>query len=204
VRVAIAEDSVLLREGLARLLDDAGALAMQAIVVRDESFDRIKLHTDFIKTAIFPGGCLPSVRALTAAAKSNGFSHAHEDDIGLHYGETLRRWRATLMDPGDDLDALGLDEQFVRLWEFYFSYGEAAFEERYVRDVQLLYTAPAWRPPALRTAPSAETGSPSRSRPPRWCSRPGSRAAGQQPHGSRVRLLRKVAAPSRSGSSRRS
>ena len=59
-----------------RLLDDAGALAMQAIVVRDESFDRIKRHTDFIKTAIFPGGCLPSVRALTAAANSNGFSHA--------------------------------------------------------------------------------------------------------------------------------
>ena len=139
-----------------RLLDDAGALAMQAIVVRDESFDRIKLHTDFIKTAIFPGGCLPSVRALTAAANNNGFSHAHEDDIGLHYAETLRRWRRNLTDARDDLDALGLDERFVRLWEFYFSYCEAAFEERYVRDVQLLYTAPAWRPPALRTAPSAE------------------------------------------------
>jgi cyclopropane-fatty-acyl-phospholipid synthase len=137
------------------LLDDAGALAMQAIVVHDESFDRVKLHTDFIKTAIFPGGCLPSVRALNAAATSNGLSHVHEDDIGLHYGETLRRWRRNLTDARDDLDALGLDERFARLWEFYFSYCEAAFEERYVRDVQLLYTAPAWRPPALRTA-SAE------------------------------------------------
>ena len=97
-----------------RLLDDAGALAMQAIVVRDESFDRIKLNTDFIKTAIFPGGCLPSVRALTAAANSDGFSHAHEDDIGLHYGETLRRWRRNLTDARDDLDELGLDERFVR------------------------------------------------------------------------------------------
>ena len=54
-----------------RLLDDAGALAMQAIVVRDDSFDRTKLHADFIKTAIFPGGCLPSVRALTASAHRN-------------------------------------------------------------------------------------------------------------------------------------
>ena len=54
-----------------RLLDDAGALAMQAIAVRDESFDRIKLHTDFIKTAIFPGGCLPSVRALKAANRKS-------------------------------------------------------------------------------------------------------------------------------------
>jgi cyclopropane-fatty-acyl-phospholipid synthase len=139
-----------------RLLDDTGALAMQAIVARDESFDRIKHHTDFIKTAIFPGGCLPSVRALTKAANSNGFSHAHEDDIGLHYGETLRRWRRNLTDARDDLDTLGLDERFVRLWEFYFSYCEAAFEERYLRDVQLLYTAPAWRPPALGTTPRAE------------------------------------------------
>jgi cyclopropane-fatty-acyl-phospholipid synthase len=139
-----------------RLLDDAGALAMQAIVVPDESFDRTKVHTDFIKTAIFPGGCLPSVRALTAAANSNGFSRAHEADIGLHYGETLRRWRQNLIDARDGLGQHGLDERFVRLWEFYFSYCEAAFEERYVRDVQLLYTAPAWRPPALRIAPSTE------------------------------------------------
>jgi cyclopropane-fatty-acyl-phospholipid synthase len=125
------------------LLDDAGALAMQAIVVRDESFDRVKLNTDFIKAAIFPGGCLPSVRALTAAANRNGFSHAHEHDIGPHYGETLRRWRRNLGDARDDLDALGIDDRFVRLWEFYFSYCEAAFEERYVRDVQLLYVQSA-------------------------------------------------------------
>ena len=45
---------------------------MQAIVVPDESFDRLKRHTDFIKAAIFPGGCLPSVGALAAAASRNG------------------------------------------------------------------------------------------------------------------------------------
>ncbi len=138
-----------------RLLDEGGALAMQAIVVPDESFDRTKLHTDFIKSAIFPGGCLPSVRALTTAARRSGFSLAHEHDIGLHYGETLRRWRHNLANTRADLDALGLDQRFARLWEFYFSYCEAAFEERYVRDVQLLYTAPAWRPPELCAAPAA-------------------------------------------------
>ena len=139
-----------------RLTHDGGALAMQAIVVRDGSFDRIKRHTDFIKTAIFPGGCLPSVRALTAAANGNGFSHTHEDDIGLHYGETLRRWRKNLVDARNEIHTLGHDERFVRLWEFYFSYCEAAFEERYVRDVQLLYTAPEWRPSALRTPARAD------------------------------------------------
>ena len=67
-----------------------------------------------------------------------------------------------LTDAADDLDALGLDERFLRLWEFYFSYCEAAFDERYVRAVQLLYTAPAWRPSALRTAPIAEAAHHSR------------------------------------------
>jgi cyclopropane fatty-acyl-phospholipid synthase-like methyltransferase len=73
---------------------------------RDESFDRIKLHTDFIKTAIFPGGCSAFGPSAHGGRNSNGLSHAHEDDIGLHYGETLRRWRKNLTDTRDDLDAL--------------------------------------------------------------------------------------------------
>ena len=105
---------------------------------------------------------------------------AHEDDIGLHYGETLRRWRRNLTDARDDLDTLGLDERFVRLWKFYFSYCEAAFEERYLRDVQLLYTAPAWRPSALRDAPTAEAAH--HGWDPSWCGRDGhERGRGHKP-----------------------
>ena len=59
-------------EHVRALLTDDGTLTMQAIVVPDESFDRLKRHTDFIKAAIFPGGCLPSVGALTAAANRSG------------------------------------------------------------------------------------------------------------------------------------
>ncbi len=66
---------------------------MQAIVVPDASFDRTKHTTDFIKAAIFPGGCLPSVGALTAAATGAGggadLSLVHLDDLGPHYAETL-------------------------------------------------------------------------------------------------------------------
>ena len=124
---------------------DDGALAMQAIVVPDESFDRLKRHTDFIKAAIFPGGCLPSVacahrRPRHAAAWT---SRAH-DDIGLHYAETLRRWRANLDATTADLAALGLDDRFGRLWDFYFAYCEAGFDERYISAVQLLYAAPGF------------------------------------------------------------
>jgi cyclopropane-fatty-acyl-phospholipid synthase len=140
-----------------RLLRPDGALALQAITVPDSAFDRTKRRTDFIKAEIFPGGCLPSLGALTAAAARHGFTLTHADDIGLHYGETLRRWRANLGRSRDALRALGFDEQFVRRWEFYLAYCEAGFDERYLHDFHLLYTAPAWRPRALRStsAPSA-------------------------------------------------
>jgi cyclopropane-fatty-acyl-phospholipid synthase len=132
------------------LVSDSGIVALQAIVLPDRSFDRAKHHTDFIKRAIFPGGCLPSVAALTSAASSAGFSFARLDDIGLHYAETLRRWRAHLLSRRDELVSAGYDDRFVRLWDFYFSYCEAGFEERYISTAQLAFTAPEWRPAAFR------------------------------------------------------
>jgi len=126
------------------LLSNEGALAMQAIVVPDRSFDRLKRHTDFIKAAIFPGGCLPSIGALTAAANRSGLALHNVDQIGPHYGETLRRWRTNLDAVDVELPALGLDARFGRLWRFYLAYCEAGFDERYVGATQLLYTAPGF------------------------------------------------------------
>ncbi|MDZ4825700.1 MAG: cyclopropane-fatty-acyl-phospholipid synthase family protein [Actinomycetota bacterium] len=134
-------------ERMRGLLTDDGALAMQAIVAPERSFDRLKRRTDFIKAQIFPGGCLPSVGALTAAAKRSGrLTLRNVDDIGPHYGETLRRWRVNLTRIAPDLPALGLDPSFARLWAFYFAYCEAGFEERYISATQLLYATPGFRP----------------------------------------------------------
>ena len=36
--------------------------------------------------------------------------------------------------------ALGYDERFVRIWEFYFASCEAAFRTRSIRDVHLVLT----------------------------------------------------------------
>jgi cyclopropane-fatty-acyl-phospholipid synthase len=124
------------------LLADDGILALQAIVVPDRSFDRTKHTTDFIKAAIFPGGCLPSVEVLTTTAKRAGLPLAHIDDIGVHYAETLRRWRANLTRRREELRGSGYDDRFARLWEFYFSYCEAGFDERYVSAVQIAFASP--------------------------------------------------------------
>ncbi len=136
------------------LVADDALLVMQAITVPDAAFDRTKRHTDFIKAAIFPGGCLPSVAALSSAANlGGGFCLERFDDIGVHYGETLRRWRANLVERRAELAASGFDERFARLWEFYFAYCEAGFDERYISAAQFAFATPSWRPRARRPEP---------------------------------------------------
>jgi cyclopropane-fatty-acyl-phospholipid synthase len=127
------------------LLADDGAFAVQAIVASDAAFDRLKHRRDFINTVIFPGGCLPSVRALsTAAARTGDLALCRRRDLGPHYGETLRRWRANLNAATPELPALGLDERFGRLWRFYLAYCEAGFDERYISVQQLLFATPGF------------------------------------------------------------
>ena len=128
-------------EVVADRLRPGGRFAMQAIVIRDADFDRAKNKTDFIKEQIFPGGCLPSVAALSTAAARHGLTLTASNDLGLHYAETLRRWRDNLHTAAaehPEINPLG-DPDFVRLWDFYFSYCEAGFLERYITNKQLLF-----------------------------------------------------------------
>ena len=116
-------------------------MALQAIIVGDESFHRTKRHDDFIKTFVFPDGCLPSVGAITKAAqRAPSLEITDIHDIGLHYVPTLRNWRENLADAADEVAALGFDEpRFARLWRMYLAYCEAGFAQRYVSTVQMTF-----------------------------------------------------------------
>ena len=83
--------------------------------------------TDFIQQYIFPGGLLPSRSAFRAAAAAAGLEVVREFDFGLDYGETLRRWRERFLGEDAAVRALGFDTRFMRIWEFYLAYCEAAF-----------------------------------------------------------------------------
>jgi len=129
-----------------RLLMPDGVAGLQAIVIEPQRFDRAKTTQDFIKEFIFPGGCLPSVDALVhAATRSTDLTLTGLDDYGLHYGETLRRWRAALHANRHRLPELGLGQGFARMWDFYFAYCEAAFDDRAISVVQLTMARPGWR-----------------------------------------------------------
>jgi len=77
-----------------RLLKDDGMMALQAITIRDQIFDRHKRSVDFIKRYIFPGSCIPSIAAIsTAVARATDLRLVHLEDITPHYARTLHEWR---------------------------------------------------------------------------------------------------------------
>ncbi|MHB8488693.1 MAG: class I SAM-dependent methyltransferase [Candidatus Dormibacteria bacterium] len=130
----------------ARLLRPDGRAVLQCIVIDDREYERAKTRKDFIKQYIFPGGCLPSVTAMTAAAtRASDLRLIDLEDIGPHYARTLADWRRRLEDRRSDAHALGFDDQFLRMWRFYFAYCEAAFLERRVSDVQVVFARSGWR-----------------------------------------------------------
>ena len=124
-----------------RLLKPNGLMAIQAITIGDHLFDRHKRSVDFIKRYIFPGSCIPSITALhQAMAASSDLRLYHMEDITPHYATTLRMWRERFFDHIDQVRAQGFSEPFIRMWDFYLSYCEAGFKERYIGDVQMVFS----------------------------------------------------------------
>lgn len=114
-------------EMLKRCLKPGGRACIQSITIRDDLFDRYLKSTDFIQQYIFPGGLLPSVPAFHAEATRAGLVVEDTFAFGLDYAETLRRWRERFLGQEAGVRSLGFDERFMRIWEFYLAYCEAAF-----------------------------------------------------------------------------
>ncbi len=114
-------------ETLKAQLKPGGSACIQSITIRDDLFERYVKSTDFIQQYIFPGGLLPSPNAFRAAAAKAGLKVVNELDFGLDYAETLRRWRDRFLSQEGPVRRLGFDTRFMRIWEFYLGYCEAAF-----------------------------------------------------------------------------
>ena len=78
-----------------------------------------------------------------SSASAAGLQLVELEDIGRHYPQTLRSWRANLAGRDEEVAALGLDAEFRRMWDLYLTYCEAAFLERHVSDVQVLFAKAA-------------------------------------------------------------
>ena len=115
-----------------------GRAVIQVITIPDERYLRYRLRPDYIQKFIFPGAHLPSPGAMKRAMRKTKLRVADREDLAAHYAPTLAIWRERLLERADEARDLGFDDAFLRRWEFYFSYCEAAFDTRYVADYQLV------------------------------------------------------------------
>jgi cyclopropane-fatty-acyl-phospholipid synthase len=123
-------------------LKPGGRACIQTITIRDEQFERYARSSDFIQQYIFPGGMLPSPSAFRAEAAKAGLEVIRECAFGPDYAETLRRWRHRFLSQDRQVRQLGFDTRFMRIWEFYLAYCEAAFDTRSTDVMQFTLRRP--------------------------------------------------------------
>lgn len=143
------------------LLKPDGTFVLQAIVMPDRRYAQYLQSVDFIQKYVFPGGCLPSIGSiLESTARVTNLRFVHAEDFGPHYAQTLREWRRRFHSQLDAVRALGYPERFLRLWNYYLCYCEAAFDERYTGVVQIQFDKPLCRRDPIRIGSRAAEGRP--------------------------------------------
>lgn len=133
------------------LLKPNGQMAIQGITMSEQRYPNYLKSVDFIQRYIFPGGCLITPKSvLDSVARTTDMRLLHVEDLAPHYGRTVRLWRERFFEQIEQVRLLGFPETFIRLWDFYLSYCEAAFEERLVGTVQMHFAKPRCTNDALR------------------------------------------------------
>jgi len=141
-----------------RLLEPDGVMLLQTITVDDWRFDDYRSAPSWMAKHIFPGAELASVAEILASlSRVSRLSLHHAHQIGTHYARTLHQWRARFHQRLDEVRGQGFDERFIRMWDLYLGYCEAAFLDRYIGDVQLVLNKAA-TPRVLHGEPWKTTG----------------------------------------------
>ncbi len=126
-----------------RVLKPDGLMALQFITYPDARYEQLRRGVDFIQKHVFPGSLLLSTNRLNdLLAREGGFVLHGLEDLGHDYVRTLQAWRAGFHGKLDRVRALGFDDRFIRKWDYYLSYCEAAFAMRNISVVQTVHTRP--------------------------------------------------------------
>jgi len=120
------------------LLKPGGRFVIQAIVIPEQRYEIYSRSVDFIQTYIFPGSFLPSIASMQlAAGRTTSLRLVGLEDFTPSYVQTLQEWRRRFLARLDEVRALGFDERFIRMWDFYLCSCEAVFLERAASLVQM-------------------------------------------------------------------
>jgi len=122
------------------LLAPSGVIAMQIITMPDHRYDAYCKGTDFIQKYIFPGGHLPSIAKLQEVTRQHtNLSVQHIETFGSDYAKTLRIWSDNFNHEIHNVQKLGFDSYFIRMWHMYLAYCEAAFRSSSIDLVQVVF-----------------------------------------------------------------
>lgn len=113
-----------------RNLKAGGRAAIQVITIDEKRYSHYRKTADFIQRYIFPGGQLPSKTAFINAAARNGLTASIREEFGDDYATTLKLWKENFLSKWSEIEPLGFDLRFKRMWEFYLQYCEAGFRQK--------------------------------------------------------------------------
>jgi cyclopropane-fatty-acyl-phospholipid synthase len=125
-------------EACDRALRPGGRLSLQVITFPDAAYERQLRGANWIQTYIFPGGLCPSLAVIEQSTRDTRLLITGVTDIAADYVRTLAAWRHSFLSRLDEVRALGFDERFIRMWEYYLALSEAGFAAGISQDLQLV------------------------------------------------------------------
>lgn len=112
---------------LRSLLRPGARAVVQVITINEDRFESYRSRPDFIQRYIFPGGMLPTKTLMREHVAQSGLRLVEHEFFAVSYATTLSVWRSRFQAAWPQLQAMGYDENFRRVWDYYLAYCEAGF-----------------------------------------------------------------------------
>ena len=122
-----------------RALKTGGRMSVQVITFPHDAYEAQLRGANWIQRYIFPGGVLPSLAAIEASLERTQLLVTGVHDIRESYARTLQAWRTSFFDHLDEVRAMGFDDRFIRMWDYYLSISEAGFRTGMTQDLQIAF-----------------------------------------------------------------
>ena len=141
---------------LRECLSQDGIAVLQVITIAENAFEGYCRYPDFIQRYIFPGGMLPTASIIESQIKQAGLELVSAEFFGSSYARTLVEWRQRFGARWPEIEPLGFDGRFQRMWDYYLAYCQAGFEAGIV-NVGLYKMVRSGRFAAARHSPARST-----------------------------------------------
>ncbi|MFD6099385.1 class I SAM-dependent methyltransferase [Nocardiopsis flavescens] len=124
---------------LDRLVRPGGRVGLQSITMDHELMRASRHSYTWMHKYIFPGGLIPSVTEIERQlADRTSMKVVGRLAFGADYADTLLVWRRSFDAAAEQVDALGFDPVFRRMWDFYLAYCEAGFRSGLIDVEQIV------------------------------------------------------------------